>query len=119
MDNTFYSPDVEDWHAWLQANHLTSNQVWLIYYKKTTRLPSISYEDSVDEALCFGWIDIRVRRIDDERYAILFTPRRVKSHWSESNQQRVRKLIKEGRMTPAGMVLVTFPLDETSGTSQT
>ena len=112
MDDTLYASSLIEWRAWLQANHARASQVWLVYFKGSAHKPAISYEDSVDEALCYGWIDSRIKRIDDQSYARLFTPRQPKSHWSESNKRRVRMLIQEGRMTPAGLALVNFPLDE-------
>jgi uncharacterized protein YdeI (YjbR/CyaY-like superfamily) len=78
----------------------------LIYYKKHAGVPSIPYEDSVEEALCFGWIDGIIKRIDDERCARKFLPRRSRSRWSESNKKRAERVISEGRMTEAGMARV-------------
>jgi len=72
----------------------------------------VPYEDSVEEALCFGWVDSLIQKIDEERYARKFTPRRIDSVWSETNKRRVAKVIAEGRMTPAGLAKVTYPLDE-------
>lgn len=93
----------EDWRAWLEKNHDTEKEVWLIYYKKHTGKPRISYGDAVEEALCYGWIDSIVKRIDDERFAQKFTPRKNKSKWSELNIKRARKMIKQGRMAKAGL----------------
>lgn len=101
-----------DWRTWLEQNHDKATEIWLVYYKRHTGLLSISYEDAVEEALCFGWIDSIVRRIDDERYAQKFTPRSDKSQWSALNKRRVAKLIREGRMTPAGLAKLTYPLPE-------
>jgi uncharacterized protein YdeI (YjbR/CyaY-like superfamily) len=95
-----------DWRAWLEKNHATKKEVWLIYYKKHAAKPSIPYEDSVEEALCFGWIDGIIKRIDDERCARKFVPRRSRSRWSESNKKRAERMISEGRMTEAGMARV-------------
>ncbi len=81
-------------------------EVWLIYYKKHAGKPSIPYEDSVEEALCFGWIDGIIKRIDDKRCARKFFPRRSPSRWSESNKKRAERMISEGRMTEAGMARV-------------
>lgn len=93
----------DDWRAWLDKNHLAEKEVWLIYYKRHTGKPRIPYDDAVEEALCFGWIDSTIRRLDDEKYAQKFTPRNLKSNWSELNRKRARKMIKEGKMTKAGL----------------
>lgn len=91
------------WRNWLKKNHKKSNGIWLIYYKKETGKPSLDYNDTVEEAICFGWIDSLVKKIDKSRYARKFTPRNAKSLWSEPNKRRVKKVIKEGRMTKFGM----------------
>lgn len=95
-----------DWRAWLEKNYATKKEVWLIYYKRHAGKPSIPYEDSVEEALCFGWIDGIIKRIDDERCARKFIPRRSRSRWSESNKKRAERMIREGRMAEAGMARV-------------
>jgi uncharacterized protein YdeI (YjbR/CyaY-like superfamily) len=100
---TLYVTNRGDWRAWLERNHETEKEVWLIYYKKHTNRPRIPYDDAVEEALCFGWIDSIVQRIDDERYAQKFTPRKNNSKWSELNKRRIRKLLQEGKMTQAGL----------------
>jgi uncharacterized protein YdeI (YjbR/CyaY-like superfamily) len=100
---TLYVTNRLDLRAWLEKNHSSEGEVWLIYYKKHTGEPTISYEDAVEEAICFGWIDTTVRRLDDERYAQKFTPRRPKSKWNKRNIQRARKMIREGRMTESGL----------------
>jgi uncharacterized protein YdeI (YjbR/CyaY-like superfamily) len=96
----------DDWHAWLKENHHTKKEVWLIYYKKHTEKPSISYDDSIEEALCFGWVDSIIKKIDDEKFARKFTPRRGKSRWSEANRKRAEKMIAEGKMTEAGLTRI-------------
>jgi uncharacterized protein YdeI (YjbR/CyaY-like superfamily) len=106
LSKTLYVTTRDAWRAWLEKNHAAATEVWLIYYKKHTGRPRIPYDDAVEEALCFGWIDSIVRRIDEGRYAQKFTPRRDGSQWSELNIKRARKLIKEGRMTRAGLAKV-------------
>src|SRR5437868_8651010 len=106
ISKTLYVTSRDDWRAWLEKNHETEKEVWLIYYKKHTNQPRIPYDDAVEEALCFGWIDSIVQRIDDERYAQKFTPRKSGSLWSESNKRRIRKLLKEGKMTRAGLAKI-------------
>jgi uncharacterized protein YdeI (YjbR/CyaY-like superfamily) len=105
--NTLYVTDREQWRAWLAANHKTVREVWLIFYKAHTRRPNIPYDDSVEEALCFGWVDSLIRKLDDDRYARKFTPRTNPDRWSPSNVERAHKMIREGRMTDAG--LAVFP----------
>ncbi len=100
-----YVTNRDDWRAWLKKNHAIKNEVWLIYYKKHTGKPRIPYDDAVEEALCFGWIDSTVKKLDHEKYAQKYTPRRAKSIWSELNIKRARKMIREGKMTKAGLVL--------------
>ena len=100
---TLYVISREDWRAWLAKHYQSETEVWLIYYKKDSGRPRIPYDDAVEEALCFGWIDSIVKRMDDEKFAQKFTPRRDGSRWSALNTQRVRKLMREGRMTEAGL----------------
>jgi uncharacterized protein YdeI (YjbR/CyaY-like superfamily) len=91
------------WRAWLANHYQSETEVWLLYYKKHTGRLRIPYEHAVEVALCFGWIDSIVKRVDDETFAQKFTPRRDHTNWSALNKQRVRKLIQEGRMTDAGL----------------
>ncbi len=95
-----------EWRDWLRDNHSLSNGVWLIFYKKESGKPSPDYETSIEEALCFGWVDSIIRNIDAEKYARKFTPRHAGSKWSELNQKRIAKLIRENRMAPSGLALV-------------
>jgi uncharacterized protein YdeI (YjbR/CyaY-like superfamily) len=92
-----------EWRDWLKENHKTKSEIWLVYYKKHVQKKSVRYEEAVEEALCFGWIDSQVKRIDDERYKQRYTPRRDDSNWSANNKARVKKLIKQGLMTQAGL----------------
>jgi len=96
------------WRAWLTKNHATSPGVWLVYAKKHTKIPSLTYSDAVEEALCFGWIDSLIHPIDDSTYRQVFTPRKQKSGWSALNRKRVAQLIEAGLMTAAGLALVTL-----------
>ena len=93
----------EEWREWLKNNHHYQEGIWLVYYKKHTGKPRIPYEDAVEEALCFGWIDSTVKRVDEETYVQKFTPRRNRSVWSKLNKMRAIRLIKAGRMTPLGL----------------
>lgn len=90
---------------WLAAHHTTAKELWVGYHKRATGRPSLTWPESVDEALCFGWIDGLRRSIDGERYAIRFTPRRPGSVWSHVNLARVAALAAEGRMRPAGLAV--------------
>jgi uncharacterized protein YdeI (YjbR/CyaY-like superfamily) len=90
------------WRAWLKRHHRSATEIWLVFHKQHTGKPSIAYEDSVEEALCFGWVDSLVRRIDDARYARKFTPRKPDSAWSPSNRRRYASLEKRGLLEEAG-----------------
>jgi uncharacterized protein YdeI (YjbR/CyaY-like superfamily) len=103
---TLYVTSREDWRAWLTKHYRSETEVWLIYYKKLSGRPRISYDHAVEEALCFGWVDSIVKKIDDARFAQKFTPRRNWTKWSELNKRRLRKLIREGRMTEAGLAKI-------------
>lgn len=96
----------QEWRTWLTQHHTSHKEIWLVYYKKTSGKVGITYEESVEEALCFGWIDGAIKGIDAETYAGRFTPRRPKSPWSESNRSRVARLLQEGRMTKAGLAVL-------------
>jgi uncharacterized protein YdeI (YjbR/CyaY-like superfamily) len=93
----------DEWRRWLLENHSSSQGIWLIYYKKTSGKPRIPYDDAVEEALCFGWIDGKIKRVNDDCYMQWFTPRRHGSRWSKLNMSRVKKLIDAGKMNPAGL----------------
>lgn len=95
-----------EWRKWLSKNHKKSKGVWLIFYKKETGIPSLNYNNAVEEALCFGWIDSLVKKIDETKYARKLTPRNSRSVWSKLNKKRVAKVIKEGRMTKAGLQII-------------
>jgi uncharacterized protein YdeI (YjbR/CyaY-like superfamily) len=93
----------KEWRKWLEKNYSVSEDVWLVYYKKSSGKPRIPYTDAVEEALCFGWIDGKIKRINEDYFIQRFTPRRPGSRWSKYNIDRIEKLIKEGRMEPAGL----------------
>jgi len=102
MHPTFF-PTPDDFRGWLAKHHTSIDELWVGFYKKSTGRPSITWPESVDEALCFGWIDGIRKTVDAEAYKIRFTPRRAGSHWSRINLERVSVLIEEGRMAPAGL----------------
>src|SRR5256885_11535625 len=91
-----------DWRRWLAAHHASDTEVWLVFHKRHTGRKSIEYDDSVDQALCYGWIDSLIKRIDDDRYARKFTPRKANSVWSDSNRRRYAELEKRGLLAAAG-----------------
>ena len=94
------------WRRWLAKNYAKETAIWLVFHKKHTGIDSVPYEDSVEEALCFGWIDSLIKQLDGERYARKYTPRKAASVWSQSNKARAEKMIREGRMTAAGLALI-------------
>ena len=104
-----YVPDREAWREWLKENHDMRNDIWLIYPKKHTGRPRIPYADAVEEALCFGWIDSTAKRIDDDTFAQRFSKRKRKGAFSQANIERVKRLVRLGRMTPAGLAVIGNP----------
>jgi uncharacterized protein YdeI (YjbR/CyaY-like superfamily) len=104
--DTFFAADRAAWRGWLAAHHAGRAQVWLLLHKKHVHEPSVRYDEAVEEALCWGWIDGLTNRWDERSYAVRFTPRKPGSVWSESNVERATRMISEGRMTPAGQALV-------------
>jgi len=107
LGKTIYLSDRKSWRKWLLKNHRKEKEIWLVYYKKASGKPRIPYNDAVEEALCFGWIDSIVKGIDDEKFAQRFTPRRAGSQLSQLNRERIRKMVSEGRMTDAGLEAVS------------
>jgi uncharacterized protein YdeI (YjbR/CyaY-like superfamily) len=108
MPKTLYVAERAEWRLWLERHHATEKEVWLIYYKKGSGRPRIPYDHAVEEAICFGWIDSIVKRIDEEKYSQKFTPRTNTASWSALNKRRVSRLLKEGRMTEAGLAKCDF-----------
>jgi uncharacterized protein YdeI (YjbR/CyaY-like superfamily) len=100
---TFDVKDRLEWRKWLGEHHQSSSEIWLVFHKRHTRIASISYDSAVEEALCFGWIDSLVRRLDDARYARKFTPRKANSRWSTSNRRRYADLASRGLLAPQGL----------------
>jgi uncharacterized protein YdeI (YjbR/CyaY-like superfamily) len=94
------------WREWLEEHHASSQGIWLVFSKKHTGLPTLSYEDAVEEAICFGWIDSLMKSIDDRFHMQMFTPRKPKSAWSVTNKARLAKMMKAGTMRPAGLAAV-------------
>jgi len=96
-----------DWRNWLIQNQNNNSGIWLVFYRKHSGKLTLEYDAAVEEALCFGWIDSIIKKLDNERYVRKFTPRRSNSRWSELNKKRVRKLMKQGLMTKSGATKVT------------
>jgi uncharacterized protein YdeI (YjbR/CyaY-like superfamily) len=103
---TLHAPDRAAWRAWLAEHHRTTPAIWLITFTPHALRPSVPYLHAVEEALCFGWIDGIAKRLDAERSAQRFTPRRANSHWTELNKERARRLIASGLMTDAGRTVL-------------
>src|SRR5262249_19759863 len=111
---TFFANALE-FRKWLRRHHGTATQLWVGYYRKHTGRPSITWQESVDEALCFGWIDGIRKRVDNDRYMNRFTPRRRGSIWSATNIRRVEALTSEKRMRPAGLAAFARRVENKSG----
>jgi uncharacterized protein YdeI (YjbR/CyaY-like superfamily) len=103
---TFYGKSRKAWRKWLEQNHAKEQSVWLIMYRKETGVPSVYYSEAVDEALCFGWIDSKPNKRDDESYYQFFSRRKPKSVWSLINKKKVEVLLQQGLITPAGMAAI-------------
>jgi uncharacterized protein YdeI (YjbR/CyaY-like superfamily) len=104
--NYLYFPTRREWRKWLQQNQARATEAWVLRYKKASGITSITYEEALEEALCYGWIDGRVRGVDGEKSAVRFSPRKPKSNWSKVNKDRAEKLIAEGKMAAAGMAKI-------------
>ena len=111
IGKTLYVADREQWRAWLAEHHDKEKEIWLIYYKKGSGKPRIPYNDAVEEALCYGWIDSIVKGIDDKKYTQRFTPRKPKSNLSAMNRERVRRLLDQDKMTAAGLAAIEHVFD--------
>lgn len=98
--------DREEWRAWLERHHASAKGAWVAVGKRGNPVTALMYEDAVEEALCFGWIDSTVNRLDEHRFLELFTPRKPTSGWARSNKERVARLIEQGQMTPAGLAAI-------------
>jgi uncharacterized protein YdeI (YjbR/CyaY-like superfamily) len=103
-----------EWRRWLARHHADTREIWLVYYKKISGKSGITYDESVEEALAYGWIDGQFKSIDEDSYAGRFTPRKPKSNWSASNIARVKKLLAEGRMAEPGLALIPESLQPTN-----
>ena len=115
MSEPIFFASPEEFYAWLEEHHETEGEVYVGYHKKHTGKPSMSWSEAVDQALCFGWIDGRLNRIDDERHMQRFTPRRPGSNWSKVNVEKVARLKEAGLMRPAGLAAFERRSDDRTG----
>ena len=113
ITNEFFAATVTDWEKWLEDFHQTETEIWLVFYKKHTKKAGLDYESAVQSALCYGWIDSIIQRVNDDYYVRKFTPRKTGSKWSTSNRRRVKQLLADKRMRPDGLkTLEGVNLDE-------
>ena len=112
IGKTFYAANRKQWRSWLAKNHRSEPEIWLIYYKKNSGKPRIPYNDAVEEALCYGWIDSTLKPKDEISYLQRFSPRRKNSKLSEMNKERVRRLIKAKKMTRFGLEIIQHHMEK-------
>ena len=118
VGKTYYAANRKQWRSWLAKNHRTEPEIWLIYYKKNSDKPRIPYNDAVEEALCYGWIDSILKPRDEFSYLQRFSPRRKNSQLSPMNQERVRRLIKAKKMTRVGLATLQHHMEPGSNGSK-
>jgi uncharacterized protein YdeI (YjbR/CyaY-like superfamily) len=106
MDEALYFQTRTEWRDWLSNNHAIKNSVWLFFFKKSTGKKGITLEEAVEEAICFGWIDGKLKRVDEDRFMLRFSIRKNNSVWSQINRLRAEKLIADGKMTNAGLAKI-------------
>jgi uncharacterized protein YdeI (YjbR/CyaY-like superfamily) len=111
LGKTLYVTTRRAWRQWLARHHKSASEIWLVYYRKETGKPRVPYNDAVEEALCYGWIDGQTQRVDGESWAQRFSPRRSTSKLSPMNRERVRRLIAAGSMTQAGLARIAHVFD--------
>ena len=107
-ENSFYAKSRKAWRTWLTNNSLSTSNIWLIIYHKNSKKTSLTYDDAVEEALCFGWIDSIPNKRDTESYYLFFSQRKPKSNWSKANRERAERMIKSKQMTKKGLEMVNF-----------
>jgi uncharacterized protein YdeI (YjbR/CyaY-like superfamily) len=115
MSDPIYFGSPQEFYDWLEQNHQTADEVFVGFHKQHTGKRAMTWSEAVDQALCFGWIDGRVNKIDDDRYMQRFTPRKPGSNWSKVNVEKVARLIEGGRMRPAGLAAFEQRTDERTG----
>lgn len=106
MDDAFFFRNRKEWRTWLEENHNKKYEIWMIHYKKRSVNEGLALRDAVEEAICFGWIDGKLRKIDYEKYMLRFSPRKSNSVWSRINKKRAKEMIEQGRMTQAGLAKI-------------
>ena len=106
MENRLSFTNRGDWRDWLKENYDRKRYVWLTIYKKSSKKKGLTLEDAVEEAICFGWIDGKLKRVDVERFILRFSPRKAKSVWSRINKERAERLVKSKRMAAAGLATI-------------
>lgn len=106
VSETLYVNNRDDWRSWLESHYKTESEIWLVYYRKESGKPRIPYNEAVEEALCYGWIDSITRTIDQERYAQRFTPRKPASKYSQTNKERLKRLIQQGKVIPEVLAIL-------------
>ncbi len=106
MEDALCFTNREDWRSWLSENHDKKELAWLIFFKKNSKQKGITLDQAVEEAISFGWIDGKLRRLDEDRFILRFSPRRARSVWSKINKQRAKQQIASGKMTPAGLAKI-------------
>jgi uncharacterized protein YdeI (YjbR/CyaY-like superfamily) len=104
--STYYARDRRTWRNWLEKNHIREQSLWLTIFHKTSPRPSVYYDEAVEEALCFGWVDSKPNKRDHDSYYLFFAKRNPKSYWSRINKDRVSRLLKMGLMHPAGLEII-------------
>ncbi len=104
--NSVHPKTRAEWRAWLAEHHSQTEGVWLVSFKKATGKPRVEYDEAVEEALCFGWIDSKANKLDDERSMLWMSPRKPRTGWSKPNKERVTRLIEAGLMTPPGLAKI-------------
>jgi uncharacterized protein YdeI (YjbR/CyaY-like superfamily) len=104
--NSVHPKTRREWRSWLSANFTRTEGIWLVSFKKATGLPRVEYEEAVEEALCFGWVDSKPSKLDDQRTMLWFAPRKARSGWSKPNKDRVERMIAQGLMMPAGLAKI-------------
>jgi uncharacterized protein YdeI (YjbR/CyaY-like superfamily) len=116
-DNSVHPLTRAEWRAWLEQNHARTQGIWLITYKKATGKPRVEYDEAVEEALCFGWIDSKGNKLDDERSLLWFAPRKPRTGWSRPNKERIERIIAAGLMTEAGLAKIEAAKQDGSWTA--
>jgi len=118
LGKTLYVTNRKQWRSWLAKNHKKEKEIWLVYYRKSSGEKRIPYNDAVEEALCYGWIDSTIKRIDEKSFAQRFTPRRSNSVLSPTNKERIHRLIEKKKMTTKGLNAVKHAFDASSKNSK-